>query len=400
MRLQFLNHFKSHGSKSRYLGLMAFVLLFAYGNMIKGQATYKEISHTFFTSDNLYKMYGTILIPNQLSKNSKCIVLVSPPFAFDEHYFTLFDKISAFLASEGNVVLKYNNRNYTYIHFGRRISMKDQADDAIAAIISLSKYSKFKFMPKGLLGHSEGADASIMAAIKSNVVTFCILLAPMGENGDVITNYQRDRYIERNAPLLSDEIKEKIKNNNRALIKIAKSESQIKNIVKRSVEKQVEFYRDNPDVVLAYNNIADSINQSQKTTKLINKEVQYSRIDTGFAREIAKKEYTSFFTKGQVDFIKYEPERTFSKISIPYLALFASADALDRPEISVKNLNEIAKHNGHKCSTIKLIQNVDHQFAEVLEKNSGTELIGGNISQSTISAIRRWLSVDFNKCSK
>lgn len=348
--------------KSGYVFLIFLFISFKIDDAFSQINHYSTQNFIFPTLDGKYILNGTLSIPFKEINNNKCIILIAPPFSIDRSYFGFFSVIADSLSKKGYTVMRFDNRNYTYKDFGFRMSMHIQSDDAQAAFNALKNDLRFKNMEIGLLGHSEGAAAISIAVTKNIKVDFCILLSPMGLNGDIITNNQRESVAKRINGLLPIELIEKINHNNRELIKIIKKESDTLVMKQMSINLITDFYNKNPEIIILVNRYTDSLRIKQKNNVLQN---NYPvNLDSLSIVELFKKEYYKMLNDGHIDFIKYEPEFYFSKIKSPLLIIYGDKDDLIEPKSNSENIKNILGKSSN-CFEIIILKDVNHDFRRI-----------------------------------
>lgn len=358
-----------------------------------------SVDYSFYTSDGKYKLNGHLKRPQQERNNGKCIILVSPPFAIDKHYLGYFDKLSDSLCAIGFSIFSFDNRNFTYKQFGFRMSMHIQASDANAALLSLQSNPQFIRFKFGYLGHSEGAAAVSIAMALNKSPDFCILLSPMGLNGDIITNYQTENRINNGSLKFPPEIIKSIIQNNKEIIQIIKEEGDY-NKMRKNVSDQFNiFLKKNPKIIEQYKYLVDSINRiSSMSLRMKNNNVPLS-LDSSTINKVFESIFGNLFNDGQVQFIRYEPEKYFSKIVCPTLILYGALDNLLEPNRNADNIISITNNYKKMYFKVLILESLNHEFINmsftnrVIHNNSYTYPVSSRI----FTEITKWVNDELFK---
>ena len=141
-------------------------------------------SETFlFRVENGLTLKGLISLPIDLTKQTKIVVLVSPPLSIDKNYGGMFLSLAKSLAQQGIATIRFDNRYFadsTLMPKNEVVTMDDLANDVHYLMEALRKDKRFLHNPIGLLGHSEGGSAAIIEAARNEDVSFLVTLSTCG----------------------------------------------------------------------------------------------------------------------------------------------------------------------------------------------------------------------------
>ncbi len=153
---------------------------------------------------NGFSLAGTISKPANAVGRLPAVVLIgaSGPTDRDESAFgiPIFGELSGALADAGFLVLRYDKRGVG--QSGGRTEaarLNDYADDAKAAIKTVSERSDVDRKRLAVVGHSEGGWLAMMAAAGNGRVRAVGLIATAGVTGQELNLYQVSHGLERSA---------------------------------------------------------------------------------------------------------------------------------------------------------------------------------------------------------
>ena len=244
--------------------------------------------------------------------------------------------ISDYLTKNGIAVLRYDDRGVGQSKGDfKTATSADFATDVESAITYLKTRKEINKKQIGLVGHSEGGLIAPMVASKSKDVSFVVLLAGTGIQGDKLLLLQQELIAKANGTSESD--------------------------IKKSIQANAKLFK----MVVQSND-----NQKLKTdlTNLINKIIKNDNT-AEIPNGMTKDKYVSM----QVDqisspwmeyFMKYNPTPSLEKVKCAVLAVNGEKD-LQVP--SKENLNAIKNalaKGGNKNVTIIEFPNLNHLFQE------------------------------------
>jgi hypothetical protein len=272
--------------------------------------------------------------------------------------------LSDYLTKNGIAVLRFDDRG-TALSKGdfKTATSFDFATDVEAGIEYLKTRKEINKKQIGLIGHSEGALIAPIVASRSKDISFIVLLAGPGIQGDKLLLLQQK--LIGKASGISDE-----------------------NLAKNELTNRKAF---------------DIVNQSTSNAQLnidLTNFIKQSLKDSPNT-EIPRGMSEDDFVKLQVDqitnpwmqcFIKYNPAPTLEKVKCPILALNGAKDLQVPPKENLEAIKEALIKGGNKKATIKELQNLNHLFQECktgLPQEYST--IEQTFSPTALTEILNWL---------
>ncbi len=318
------------------------------------------------TKENI-SLSGTLTLPKKEGVYPVVILITgSGPQNRDEEILghKPFLVIADYLTRNGIAVLRYDDRGVGQSKGDfKSATSADFATDVQSAIAYLKTRKEINKNKIGLIGHSEGGLIAPMVASKSKDVSFIVLLAGPGIQGDKLLLLQQE-LIARSSGTSESDIKKTIAVNSKLFEIVNKSEDDQK--LKEDLSK--ELY------------------------ELLKKDTT-SEIPNGMTKE----EFVSY----QVDqisspwmqyFIKYDPTVALSKVSCPVLAVNGEKDLQVPPKENLTAIKNILKKAGNKNVTTIEFPNLNHLFQEcqtgLPEEYSSIEQ---TFSPKALEEITNWL---------
>jgi len=282
---------------------------------------------------------GTLSLPKKEGKFPVVVMITgSGPQNRDEEILghKPFLVIADYLTKNGIGVLRYDDRGIgeSKGNFGTATSA-DFASDVESAIAYLKTRSDIDKTKMGLIGHSEGGLIAPMVAVKSKDVSFIVLLAGPGIQGDEIILLQQKLIGKADGE--SDE----------DLLKTETANKKIFDIIK-SVNDTAQLKKD----------LTNSMTES---------------LDKDTSIEIPEGSSKEDFIKGQVDqltspwilyFLRYNPEPTLEKVKCAVLAVNGEKDLQVPPKENLAAIQEALTKGGNKNFTTKEFPGLNHLFQE------------------------------------
>lgn len=313
---------------------------------------YSDLDVNVLNIQDSIKLAGTLAFPSGKPKASIVLATGSGQQNRDEEIFghKPFKVIAEELAAAGYAVLRMDDRGYAESE-GLELISESTVDDYVEDIYSGVDFmrDRFKDVPVGVLGHSEGGTIAIrIAADPEKECDFIITLAAPAWSGDSIVMSQSRKIATSMTGKWDGE----------------QTERQLLDIVKSSL----------PD----YQKRAFMV---QTIGQMLGETFNLPSVQSSMMLQI-----DVMLTPHYVEMIRYEPASDIESVKIPWLALNGEKDTQVLPE----NLKTIASLNPH-AKTI-LMPGHNHLF-----QNAQTGLIQEypqikeDISSQTISVIIDWL---------
>jgi pimeloyl-ACP methyl ester carboxylesterase len=155
----------------------------------KAPYPYESRDITFDSKNKDVKLAGTVTLPK--GKVYRAVVLISGSGPQDRNQSLLDHKpflvIADHFARHGIATLRFDDRGIgkSKGDFATATSF-DFADDAEGALLRLRSMPELKDVPVGLCGHSEGGLVAPIVAARNEKVSFVVMLAGIGVNGEAI----------------------------------------------------------------------------------------------------------------------------------------------------------------------------------------------------------------------
>ncbi len=298
---------------------------------------YQSENVTFENTTDGVTLAGTFTYPKG-ARNLPAVTLISGSGPNDRDCDYLEHKpflvIADFLTKNGIAVLRYDKRGIgqstgdyataTSVDFARDVEF------AVTYLKSRKEIDKDKI---GLIGHSEGGIIAPMVAEKSKDVRYIISMAGPTIKGDKLLLLQ-DRLISQSLGESESNIDLADKMNAKSYA-IANDSISIEKIKERLRAHLKNTYKDNPGLRKP---------ETMSEDEFIEREIKF---------------YTDNWTQF---YIRYDPEKTLEKVTIPLLALFGSKDLQVPPKENAQILKRLAKNK--KNFQIIILPNLNHLFQE------------------------------------
>jgi len=298
-------------------------------------------------ADNSFKLAGTITFPKgfdpKLQYPAVVFVTGSGPQDRDETIgkHKPFREIANYLASQGMVVLRYDDRGVGQSsgEFIMATSL-DFADDAMAVWQFARQIEGVDRSRVGLLGHSEGGIIGPMVAAWQREVGFLILIAPPVLPGSEILSSQIDRIAEL----------EGVGQEDRAAAKALQ------------IELQQIALRFPSDDESALSEVRRAIVQRWDTLGRLSQSV--AAADEGARKKIVIDAITAQFKGLQSpwmrQFLAYDPSSNWVLFDCPVLAVWAEKDTQVLYEPNLKKLESIVTHNMNLKADMVVLSGLNH----------------------------------------
>ena len=335
---------------------------------------YKEEEITVQNIGANVTLSGTFTYPEK-GDNFPAVVLITGSGPQDRDEALLGHKpflvLSDYLTRHGIAVLRCDDRGIgkSTGNFSSATT-KDFATDALACVEYLKTRKEVDKKYIGLIGHSEGGIIAPMVANQTKDVSFIVMMAGTGLNGEKILELQSKLIAKAEGE--SDEEINKMTQLNTKLYKIAMQE-------KDSSRAEAEIHKVLDEF---YSTLNDSIKNSPENSK----ERLYAQ---------TKKLLSPWFRF----FLSYEPKGNLSKLKIPVLAIDGENDLQVPPKENLAAIESALKKAGNKNYKIVEFPKLNHLF-QTSETGSPTEYskIEETIAPIALSTISDWiLEVTKNK---
>ena len=294
---------------------------------------------TFQNTKTNISLSGTLTFPKKDGLFPAVILISgSGPQNRDEEVFghKPFLVISDYLTKNGIAVLRYDERGVGQSTGNfKPATSADFATDVESAIAYLQTRKEINKKKIGLVGHSEGGLIATMVASTSKDVSFIVLLAGTGIQGDKLLLLQQKLIAKANGVSETD-IKKSIKTN----------------------EKLFEMVIKSNDVNKLKTDLTSSINKTFKNGTSL-------EIPNGMTKEeFISIQVNQISSPWMQYFIKFNPATILEKIKCPVLAVNGEKDLQVPPKENLTAIKNALKIGGNNNVTIKEFPNLNHLFQE------------------------------------
>jgi len=311
---------------------------------------------------------GTLTLPKKEGR-FPVVILISGSGPQDRNEELLGHKpflvISDYLTRKGIGVLRFDDRGIgkSTGNFSEATSA-DFATDVQSAISYVKSREEIDASKIGLIGHSEGGVIAPMVAVKSNDVSYIVLLAGTGIPGDKLLLLQQELI-------------------GRAM---GMSETQLR----KAKELSTEIFEMIVNSTASQHLKTDVTNYiTEELNKLSNAE-----IPTGMSKDAAsiKTQVDQLTSPWMVYFMKHNPAEVLESVKCPVLALNGEKDLQVPPKENLTSIQNALEKGGNSEITTIEFPNLNHLFQESM---SGTPNEYGTIEQTfapvALKAISDWI---------
>ena len=252
----------------------------------------------------------------------------SGPQNRDEEIFGFkpFKLIADTLTRRGIAVLRYDDRGVGGSSKGPEdATTEDLATDALAAFQYLKTRKDINPAQIGLCGHSEGALAAPIAAVRSSNVAFIVLLAGPGVPGDTLILWQMTN-LARTGGATEAEIAEAVALQHRVYdaVRTGQGWEEVRSSMREQMAESMKM-----------------MTPEQRKAMGDSAKVLDARVDASLAA--AKSPWFKYF-------ISYDPGPTLEKVQCPVLALYGELDMQVPPPFTMPPLKAALEKGGTRTS--------------------------------------------------
>ena len=310
---------------------------------------------------------GTLTLPKK-DGNFPVVILItgSGPQNRDEELLghKPFLVISDYLTKNGIAVLRYDDRGVGQSKGDfKTATSADFATDVESAITFLKTRKEINKKKIGLVGHSEGGLIAPMVASKSKDVSFIVLLAGTGIQGDKLLLLQQELIAKANGVSETD-IKKSIETNSKLFEMVVKSNDNMK----------LKTY------------LTNSINET------LNNDTS-AEIPNGMTKdEFVSMQVNQISSPWMQYFMKFNPATTLEKVKCPVLAVNGEKDLQVPPKENLTAIKNALTKGGNKNVTTKEFLNLNHLFQECKTGAPGEySTIEQTFSPTALEEIANWI---------
>ena len=272
--------------------------------------------------------------------------------------------ISDYLTKNGIAVLRYDDRGVGQSKGDfKTATSADFATDVESAITYLKTRKEINKKQIGLVGHSEGGLIAPMVASKSKDVSFIVLLAGTGIQGDKLLLLQQELIARANGATEAD--------------------------IKKSVESNAKLFE---MIVKSTDNQKLKIDLTSKINEII-KNDNTAEIPNGMTKEQYIALQVDQITSPWMEyFMKYNPVQALEKVKCAVLAVNGEKDLQVPPKENLTAIKNALTKGGNKNVTTIEFPNLNHLFQEC-KTGSPNEYasIEQTFSPRALAEITQWI---------
>lgn len=322
---------------------------------------------TFQNKQANITLAGTLSLPKKEGSFPVVVLITgSGPQNRDEELLghKPFLVISDYLTKNGIAVLRYDDRGVGQSTGNfKTATTADFAFDAESAVAFLKTRKEIDKKKIGLVGHSEGGIIAPMVASKLNDISFIVLLAGPGIQGNKLLLLQQE-LIAKASGITETDIKKSLQTNTRVfdMVLTSKDDQSLKTDLIKYIK---ETFGSDPSAKVPNGTTEDEFITIQ-VNQIVNPWMLY--------------------------FIKYDPAATLEKVKCPVLALNGEKDLQVPPKENLPAIENALKKSGNKNVTIKKLPNLNHLFQECttgLPAEYST--IEQTFSPAALSEMTKWI---------
>lgn len=324
---------------------------------------------TFKNTKDDILLSGTLTLPEKEGTYPAVILITgSGPQNRDEELVEHkpFLVISDYLTKNGIAVLRYDDRGVGQSKGDfKKATSADFATDVENAIAYLKTRKEINQKKIGLIGHSEGGLIAPIVAAKSEDVSFIVLLAGTGIQGDKLLLMQQE------------------------LLATVYGVSEID--IKKSIETNTALFK----MII---NSKDDLKLKTDLTNLINetfKQDSNAEIPNNMTQDEFVLTQVNQITRPWMHyFIKFNPAKTLEKVKCPVLALNGEKDLQVPPKENLTAIKNALIKGRNTNITTKEFPNLNHLFQEC--KTGSPEeyaTIEQTFSPIVLDEITKWIKI-------
>ncbi|QEM07152.1 alpha/beta hydrolase [Mucilaginibacter rubeus] len=338
------------------------------------KSNYKTEQVTFKNADQSIIFGGTLTLPSGI-KHFPTVVIVSGTgkqnrdgeMAGHKEFLTISDS----LVKNGIAVLRTDDRGTgqtTGIY--ETATTGDFGDDALAAINYLRTRPEIDSAKIGLIGHSEGGAAMAIAAAKSNKIKFLVSLSGLATSGYESLLKQNEDIV--NSAPIPDYDKKRYNDVNTLMFAVAHKYADSTNMEAKLNEAYAVWKK------------KDSIYFST-----LNIQFDHFRFPIYSWSKSAVGPWYRYF-------LKYDAQKTMSKIHVPILALNGDKDLMVAYKENLDNWKKFPTAGGNSDVTIHIMQGLNHLFLPCIKCTTAEYAeIKSDFSPKALQIITDWIKMRF-----
>lgn len=299
--------------------------------------SYEEEEVNFENNLESVNLAGTLTLPRS-SRSFPAVILIQGSSPHDRDYSSDGHKVflvwADYLTRAGFAVLRFDKRGNGKSTGDYSIStLKDSAQDVLAAIEYLKSRNDINPQQIGLIGHSEGGMVAFLAASKSDDIAFVLSMAAPCVNAEEIVCNQEALLMRVDG--ISEDLIIKTHSLRRQMFTLLKREKD-----RRIAEKKLR------EIIIQY---FDSLSPSQKELA----EAYFGTVE----------QQIQMFNSARFRYwLVYDPTIALKQVTVPIFALNGKLDLIVTPQQNLRLIAQTLENEDHKDFMILEIPQLNHAF--------------------------------------
>tara|TARA_R110000744_G_scaffold380561_1_gene502580 strand:+ start:13175 stop:14335 length:1161 start_codon:yes stop_codon:yes gene_type:complete len=337
------------------------------------ERSFIEEDARFENKESEIMLSGTLTIPKGIGK-FPCVVFISGsgPHSRDSIFagHPLFKVLAEHLSNNGIAVLRYDDRGVGESEGDfASASPVDFSSDALSAIEFLNSHDSIRKNQIGILGHSEGSIAALIAVQDSEIPAFLITLAGPGVPG-------------------IDGIKTSVR-----------ASSKANGISTKVTNLNLKFFTEFAEIIEKTTDHDEAKRLMKTKAKQISDSAKSDELNAPGSIAPALSQIIDQFNEPNTRFVlNFDPQSMYSQIQIPTLVLYGKRDSITPYRVHATAVERALRQSGANDTTVESIPSMNHLFQRA---KTGSPAEFGQIEETmspiALERISSWISDRFGE---
>ncbi len=315
------------------------LLIVFSSTLIFAQSEFTSIDTAFYSNGS--KLTGTLTLPRIKRKVPAVILLTgSGNQTRDEiiYGFPIFKTIAEYLSSNGIAAFRFDDRGTGGSEVGNSGgTTAEYAEDALAAFDFIRTFPEVNQNKVGLLGHSEGGMAAIIAGAASSEISFIVLMAGPTIAGSEITLKQISSLLSRKG--VSESVRNEKLKLEKEIIELVKNQGNTEILYPKLFDEAIKSFKELPEA----------------TKKQFPSDSAYAKLFASQTIRTLNNPWTKFW-------FTYNPEDDLLSLSMPVLGVYGGKDMQVPAKADSTALRSASIESGNSKVKIVIFPNANHLF--------------------------------------